>query len=159
MSHYQQTNMLIAFIWCKETAIYAYGVPGWNIISSRNALVAFPLRWIQSKNYIDADVKNKHLVFLWTRNRILGRKQLPVTAAGGVASSISPAPLIYCLSLWLPLLGNIDHKLAISILLEESHEKVPEGGLLIFTGFFSALKIHSQHQTAQNISHKRKAHP
>lgn len=89
----------------------------------------------------------------------LGRKQLPVTAAGGVASSISPAPVIYCLSLWLPLLGSIDHNLAIGILLEESHEKVPEGGLLIFMGFFAALKIHNQHQTAQNIPHKRKAHP
>lgn len=89
----------------------------------------------------------------------LGRKQLPVTVAGGAASSISPAPVIYCLSLWLPLLGSIDHKLAISILLKESREKVPEGSLLIFMGFFSAFKIHSQHQTAQNIPHKRNAHP
>lgn len=89
----------------------------------------------------------------------VGRKQLPVTAAGGVASSISPAAVIYCLSLWLPLLHSIYHKLAISILLEESHEKVPEGALLIFMGFFSALKIHSQNQTAQNIPHKRKAQP
>lgn len=59
----------------------------------------------------------------------------------------------------MPLLSSIDHNLAIGILLEESHEKVPEGGLLIFMGFFAALKIHSQHQTAQNIPPKRKAHP
>lgn len=80
----------------------------------------------------------------------LWRKQFSVIAAGHVASSVSAARVIYCLFLQLPVFSSIYHKLAISILLhplEGSHEKVPEVGLLIFMGFFSALKIHSQ-QTA-----------
>lgn len=97
--------------------------------------------------------------FPLNRRQDLRRKQFSVIAAGGVASSISPARVIYCPFLRLPVFNSIYHKLAISSLLhplEGSHEKVPEASLLTFMGFFSAPKIHRQHQTAQNIAHKLK---
>lgn len=41
-----------------------------EIFPQKMVLLPFPRRWIYSKDYIDADVKNKHLVFLRTRGRM-----------------------------------------------------------------------------------------
>lgn len=113
------------------------------------------------QNYTDAYVKDKQTMSGFPLNwrEDLWRTHFSAIAARGVASSISPACVIYCLSLSLPVLSSIYHKLAINIFLhplEGLHEKVPEIGLFIFMGFLSALKTHSLHQTAQNIPHKLK---
>lgn len=113
-------------------------------------------RWIQKQNYTDTYAKDKQTMSGFPLNwrQDLWRAQFSVIAA----NSISPARVIYCPVLRLPVFSSIYHKQAVSSLLRPlkgSREKVPEVGLLIFMGFFSAPKIHSR-QTAQNIPHNLK---